>query len=75
MNINKVKQQLKDNVKWEVMNPDESGGQNCGILQLKQKLISEELDIKIEIGYKRSALDNRELAIKLFELALDELVK
>lgn len=75
MDINEVKQQIKNNVKWEVINPHRPGGQSCGMPQLKQKLISEEMDITIEVGYKRSALKNRELAFTLFELALDELVR
>lgn len=75
MDMDEIKQQIKNNVKWEVINPYKVGGQSCGMPKLKQKLISEEMDITIEVGYKRSALKNRELAFILFELALDELIK
>lgn len=75
MEISEVKQLIKDNVKWEVINPQKPGGQSCGVPRLKQKLISEELDISIEVGCKRSALKNREFAYTLFEFALDKLIK
>lgn len=75
MDINEVKQHIKNNVKWEVTNPHKLGGQSCGMPRRKQKLISDEMNITIEIGYERSALKNRELAFTLFDIALDELVR
>lgn len=75
MEISEVKQLIKNNVKWEVINREIPGGQSCGVPWLKQKLISEDLDISIEVGCKRSALQNRELAYEIFEFALDKLIK
>lgn len=74
MDINQVKQQIKNNIKWECLNKHTPGGQSCSIPQLKMKLISEEIDIIIEIGYYRCGLKNKDLAMKLFELAIEEIV-
>ena len=75
MDIKEVKQQIKNNVKFETVNPPQTGGQSCGIIYFKQRLYSEELDLTIETGYYRSQLKNRELLFTLFELALDDLVR
>jgi len=70
-----AKQWLRDQVKWEVINPEKPGGQSCGIPQYRQVLISEDLAIRIEVGYHRSTIKNRELAMTLFDLAMDDIVK
>ena len=75
MDIKEVKQQIKNNVKFETVNPPQTGGQSCGIIYFKQRLYSEELDLTIETGYYRSHLKNRELLFTLFDLALDDLVR
>jgi len=74
MDINEVKQQIKNNVKWDSERPKTTGGQSCGMPAYPVILISEEMNMKITIGYHRSQLKNKELAFTLFELALDELV-
>ena len=75
MDINEVKQQIKNNVKWDSERPKVTGGQSCGMPAYPVILISEELNIKIIIGYHRSQFKNKELAFTLFELALDELIR
>lgn len=75
MDINEVKQQIKNNVKWDSERPKVTGGQNCGMPAYPVILISEEMNMKITIGYHRSQLKNKKLAFILFELALDELVR
>lgn len=75
MDITEVKQQIKNNVKWDSERPKVTGGQSCGMPLYPVVLISEELDIKITIGYHRSQFKNKQLAFTLFELALDELVR
>lgn len=70
-----VKEQIKNNVKFETVNPTKTGGQSCGIIDSKQRLYSEELDLTIETGYYRSQLKNKELLMYLFELVLDEIIK
>ncbi len=75
MDIKEAKQHIKNNVKFETINPPQTGGQTCGPVHYKQRLYSEELDLTIETGYHRSQLKNRELLFTLFELTLDELIK
>lgn len=76
MDIKEIKEQLKANVKWDIERPAVTGGQQTGICRTYPSiLISEELDLKITVGYHRSINKNKELAFTLFELALDELVR
>lgn len=75
MDIKELKETIRKNIKWEVVNPTPLGGQSCGIPQFKQRLCSEELDFKVEIGYMRSAIKNREMCVTLFELYMDEIIK
>ena len=70
--LTKIKVQIKKNIKWEDSRP--KGGQHCGI-PCKTTLVSEDMSIKISVGFHRSMLKNKELAHTLFELALDELIK
>ena len=51
------------------------GGQQCGIERKPIILECEELDLKIELGYHRSDMINKELALVLFDLVLDEVIK
>lgn len=73
----KIKKYLTDNLVWSHggITPDCKGGQSCGIINTEETLYSEELSIKITIGYHRSWSKNRELALTLFELAMDDLIK
>lgn len=75
MELNELKQKVKDNIKCSVKNPEKVGGQQCGIMSNQIILYSEELDIEITIGHHRSQLKNRELGLILMELAIDELVR
>lgn len=51
------------------------GGQSCGMPIYPTVIEHEGLNIKISIGFNRSNYKNRELAISIFDLAFDELVK
>jgi hypothetical protein len=75
MDIKEVKQQIRNNVKFESINPPQIGGQSCGMIYSKQRLYSEELDLTIETGHYRSQLKNRNLLFTLFDLALDDLIR
>lgn len=75
MNIKTLKQQIKNNARWENVTEQKLGGQSCEIPQSRQRLVSDELSIKIEVGYHRSTLKNKELVCALFDLAIDELVR
>lgn len=75
MNLEEVKQQIKDNVKWEVIPPPSpTGGQSCGMRYSKLKLHSEELDLMIETGYHKSQMKNRELLLTLFNQAVEKMI-
>lgn len=76
MDLKEMKEQIKANVKWDTERPAVTGGQQTGFCRAYPSiLISEELDLKITVGYHRSVNKNRELAFTLFELALDDLVR
>jgi hypothetical protein len=66
---------IRKNITWNFKKPKKLGGQHCGITTQPIILRSEELDMEIIIGYHKSNYKNKELALTLFELALDELVK
>lgn len=74
MNLEEVKQQIKDNIKWEVIPPPQMGGQSCGVRYSKQRLYSEELDLMIETGYHKSQMKNRELLLTLFDKAVEKMI-
>lgn len=79
MDIEKAKELVKANIKWENLypstQPGPGGGQCINIVRSRQRLYSEELDLTIELGYHRSMLKNREVIYTLFELILDDLIK
>jgi len=76
MDLNEIKEQIKANVKWDVERPVTTGGQTASPCRAYPSiLISEELDIKITVGYYRSQMKNKELALTLFDLALDDLIR
>ncbi len=66
---------LREEVRFEIINPDEKGGQCCGMRYSKMRLISDDLDVVIETGYFKSNFQNKEFLLKMFDAALNELVK
>lgn len=70
-----AKEEIRNNIKWSSKQPKSTGGQSCGMPNYPVILISENLDFEITIGYHKSQLKNKMLAMTLFELALDELIK
>ena len=76
MEIKKIKEELLGKVQWSSKKPKSAlGGQSCGMPSYPVILKSEELDLEITVGYHRSQLKNKILAMTLFELAMDDLVK
>ena len=73
----RIKKLLTENIVWSMggITPDCKGGQSCGIMNSEVTLYSEELTIKITVGYHRSIVSNKELALTLFELAMEDLIK
>jgi hypothetical protein len=75
MDIDKIKQQIRDNVKITTVVPPKTSGQSCGKITWTQRLYSEELDLTIETNYGGYPHKNRDLLLMLFEHALDEFIK
>ena len=75
--INQLKYDLKDGLLWTIERaPTEIvGGQSCNGVKYGTTCLCKELDIKITVGAYKSQIKNKELALKLFDSALDELVK
>lgn len=75
IDINAIKEQIKQNVKFGSKKPDNQyGGQSCGVPSYPIVLTSEELSLEITVGFHRNTLRNKELAYTLFLLVLDDLV-
>jgi hypothetical protein len=68
------KKSLMDNIIIENVQPPKSGGQHCGMRYPKQSLYSEDLNLKIELGYHRSQHKNIEILKEIFNLAIDKLI-
>jgi hypothetical protein len=73
--IDEVKKIIRDSVKIYKKPSEYKGGQQCGIERKPIILECEELDLKIELGYHRSDMMNKELALVLFDLVLEEVIK
>lgn len=73
--LKEVKQAIKDNFTVEVEKPISLGGQHCGIPINAIVVKSEELQIEIKVKQFRSNYQNRDLALLLMELAMDEIIK
>lgn len=69
-----TKDRIRNTIRWEMNDPNKLGGQSCGIIYQSPSLICDELDIKIQFGYYRSTLKNKEMAMDLFESALDQII-
>jgi hypothetical protein len=73
--IDEIKKEVISKLRREHPNPTKSGGQSCGLPTNNVKLISDEVNIIIEVGTYRSQMMNYELARILMEIAIDETVK
>lgn len=73
--IIEVIKEIRRNVKWDTPRPKNVGGQSCGVMETAVILISEEISFKIEVGWYKSQMANKNIAVQLFELALDEFVR
>ena len=77
--LQKTKELIKANIKWENIypstQPGPGGGQCINIVRSRQRLYSEELDLTIDFGFHGSMIKNRDVIYKIFESLLDELIK
>jgi len=76
MERNEIIKTLKDNliIRLEPSN-NLPGGQQVGVTQYSVVVECEELDASIKIGYHKSQLKNKELALSLMDLVIDDLIK
>ena len=75
MTLEEKKEYIKKEIKIYKENSDYKGGQQCGFIARPIILESEELALKMELGYYRSDNMNRELLLTIFNLILDEVIK
>lgn len=75
MTTEETRDKIIGNIKWLPSDRNKAGGQTVGNWPIEQTLYSEDLDIKITVGSERSMYKNKELAIKMFILALDNILK
>lgn len=68
MTREEIKEKL---VKFETPARANSGGQTCGLMDTSVDLILEEMEIRLHIGVFRSQLKNKELALKMLNIAFD----
>ena len=73
--LEQIKQEIIKSIKWETVRSNVTGGQSCGMMDTGITLISEETGVNISISCYRSSLKNKELALILFQLAIDEILK
>lgn len=60
MDLKEIKEQIKANVKWDSERPAVTGGQQAGFCRAYPPiLISEELDLKITVGYRKPYLKHK----------------
>ena len=76
-NKEQVKTEAIRNIQWSNggITPDNRGGQSCGMINPEVTLYSEDFGIKITVCSHKSKFKNKELALTLFELAMDDLIK
>lgn len=58
-----------------VVRSHQLGGQSCGLITSDIYIRSLETDFYIKVGFHRSQIKNKELALTLFKLYLDEVIK
>ena len=73
--IEKIREEIKKNIKWSQKRSKATGGQSCGAAQYPIILTSEELELEITFGRHKSTLKNKQMAYLLFELVLEEEIK
>jgi hypothetical protein len=70
-----LRKKLIDGIRKETPNDNRYGGQQCGLPSNKVILISDDLSVRIEVGYNRSQLRNYEDAMLLMELYIDDKIE
>lgn len=69
---------IRKSITFEPLKKETNEGEQStamGMIQTGTALISKELYLRIEVDYSRSQIENRELALAMFELALEKILK
>jgi hypothetical protein len=74
MQNDEIKNKLISTLRKESPNDNRYGGQMCGLPSNKVILISDDMNVRIEVGYHRSQIRNHEDAMMLMELYIDDIV-
>jgi protein subunit release factor A len=75
MTNQELREEIVKNLVIEAVPKKESGGQSVGRISPAIKLYSEELDLEIKIGAYRSQYQNRDAAMTIFQIILDDYLK
>lgn len=75
MKIQERKNIIRNNLVFESEKPRPIGGQNCGLPKQTIIIKSEDLEIEIKVSSFRSGYKNKDFALLLMDLAIDELIK
>lgn len=67
-----IPENIQNLIKWEAYPKKQTGGQTVGMMYYGTTLICEDVGFSVTVDYFRSQLKNKELAIILFELYLNE---
>jgi hypothetical protein len=70
-----LRKKLISGIRKETPNDNRYGGQMCGLPSNKVILISDDLSVRIEVGYNRSQIRNYEDAMLLMELYIDDKIE
>lgn len=69
------KQIIRQGFTYEMLRPEKTGGQSCGMPIYPTIIKSEDLGIEISVCAYKQNHKNKELATQLMELALSELIR
>jgi len=72
--IARRKEIVLKNIRWEVKDPYQNGGQTVGVMPKTITLVSDDLDVKISVGYERSQIRNKEAALLIFDLVIEDIL-
>lgn len=72
--MSKLKKTIMSQVQCTIETPTITGGQSCGVMPRTVVVKHPDLSLEIKVGYFRSQFQNKEFALMLFELALDDLL-
>ena len=75
MTPEEAKEEIRKSTKFSVHPERKNGGQSVGLMPSAIKLTNETADFEIIVGHYRSQLQNGNLALTLFNLYLDEILK